>query len=386
MAVAKKKVETKKVVKKAVKKAESANRVAKADPKKKTAAKVAPGEKTTAERLFNIAVVGATGAVGTEMIRILEERDFPVKELKLLASERSAGSKLEFKGKKIKVEELKKDSFKGIDIALFSPGASVSAVYAPIAAKAGAVVIDNTSQFRMDKDVPLVVPEVNPHAIALYKKKGIIANPNCSTIQMVAALKPIHDAAKIKRVVVSTYQATSGAGKEAMDELANQTAALLSGKDIESSVFPHQIAFNLIPQIDVFLENGYTKEEMKMINETKKIMEDDSVKVTATTVRVPVFYGHSESVNIETAKKITPNEVRKLMKKAPGVELLDDPSRKIYPMPFDAAGCDATFVGRIREDESIKNGINMWIVADNIRKGAALNAVQIAEILIEKYL
>ena len=342
--------------------------------------------KSKVKRLFNVAVVGATGAVGTEMLRTLEERDFPVGNIRLLASERSAGAKLEFKGKKVKVEELKKDSFKGIDIALFSPGASVSAIYAPIAAKAGAVVIDNTSQFRMDKDVPLVVPEVNPHAIAGYKKKGIIANPNCSTIQMVVALKPIHDAAKIKRVVVSTYQATSGAGKEAMEELATQTADLMSGRDIKPSVFAHQIAFNLIPQIDVFLDNGYTKEEMKMVNETNKIMQDASIKVTATAVRVPVFYSHSESVNIETAKKITADEVKKVLKKAPGVQVLDDPAKKVYPMPFDAAGQDETFVGRIREDETIKNGINMWIVSDNIRKGAALNAVQIAEVLIEKYL
>jgi len=390
MAVAKKKVQVKRVAKKTVKKAEPTKKVVKADPKKEAAAKVvvskAKTTKVKEKRFFNVAVVGATGAVGTEMLRILEERDFPVKDLKLLASGRSAGTKLGYKGKKIKVEELKKGSFKGIDVALFSPGASVSAIYAPIAAQAGAVVIDNTSQFRMDKDVPLVVPEVNPHAIAQYKKKGIIANPNCSTIQMVVALKPIHDVAKIKRVVVSTYQATSGAGREAMEELAKQTADLLSGRHIEPSIFPYQIAFNLIPQIDVFLDNGYTKEEMKMINETKKIMEDDSIKITATTVRVPVFFSHSESVNIETAKKITADEVRKILKKAPGVEVLDDPSNKAYPMPFDAAGCDETFVGRIREDESIKNGINMWIVADNIRKGAALNAVQIAEILIEKYL
>lgn len=377
MAIAKKKVE--------VKKSEPGKKTAeKAEPKKKAAAKVATASKT--KRLFNVAVVGATGAVGSEMLEILEERGFPINELRLLASERSAGTKLTFKGKKVAVAELKKDSFKGIDIALFSPGASVSAIYAPIAAKAGCVVIDNTSQFRMDKDVPLVVPEVNPHAIAQYKKKGIIANPNCSTIQMVVALKPIHDAAKIKRVVVSTYQATSGAGKEAMEELAYQTMDFLSGKDSEPSIFAHRIAFNLIPQIDDFLDNGYTKEEMKMVNETKKIMEDDSIMVTATTVRVPVFYSHSESVNIETAKKITADEVKKLLKKAPGVKLLDNPAKKVYPMPIDAAGCDETFVGRIREDESIKNGINMWIVSDNIRKGAALNAVQIAEILIEKYL
>ena len=378
MAIAKKKAEVKKS--EPVKKASE-----KAEPKKKAAAKVA-APKSKAKRLFNVAVVGATGAVGTEMLEILEERGFPINELRLLASERSAGTKLTFKGKKVPVAELKKDSFKGIDIALFSAGASVSAIFAPIAAKAGCVVIDNTSHFRMDKDVPLVVPEVNPHAIAQYKKKGIIANPNCSTIQMVVALKPIHDAAKIKRVVVSTYQATSGAGKEAMEELAYQTMDFLSGKDSEPSIFAHRIAFNLIPQIDDFLDNGYTKEEMKMVNETKKIMEDDSILVTATTVRVPVFYSHSESVNIETAKKITADEVKKLLKKAPGVKVLDNPAKKVYPMPIDAAGCDETFVGRIREDESIKNGINMWIVSDNIRKGAALNAVQIAEILIEKYL
>jgi aspartate-semialdehyde dehydrogenase len=369
MAVAEKKVQTKEKV------------VAKPNPKERTTKR-----ESEERRLFNVAVVGATGAVGTEMMKVLEERDFPVKELRLLASERSAGVKLEFKGKRVKVEVLKEDSFKGVDIALFSAGASVSAKFAPIAAAAGAVVVDNTSHFRMEPDIPLVVPEVNPHAIARYKERGIIANPNCSTIQMVVALKPIHDAARIKRVVVSTYQATSGAGKEAMEELAEQTADLLSGRDVKPTVFPHQIAFNLIPQIDVFLDNGYTKEEMKMINETKKIMEDDSIMVTATTVRVPVFYGHSESVNIETEKKITPDEVRKVLEKAPGVMVLDEPSKKVYPMPIDAAGCDETFVGRIREDMTIKNGINMWVVSDNIRKGAALNAVQIAEILIEKYL
>ena len=340
---------------------------------------------------YNVAIAGATGVVGKEMIRILEERKFPIDKIKLLASERSAGQYLEFKGKKEKVNLLSEETFEGIDIGLFSPGASVSAVYAPKAGKAGCIVIDNTSQFRMEPDVPLVVPEVNPKAITQYKKRNIIANPNCSTIQMVVALKPIHDAVRIKRIVVSTYQAVSGAGKEAMDELSEQVLAIYSGsfrgqKGIKKSVFPYQIAFNCIPQIDVFLDNGYTKEEMKMVNETRKIMEDDSIKVTATTVRVPVFNSHSEAVNIETEKKITAKEVKKLLSKAPGVKVVDDSAKKEYPMPIDASERDEVFVGRIREDESIPNGINMWIVSDNLRKGAALNAVQIAEILIREYL
>ena len=335
---------------------------------------------------YNVAIAGATGVVGKEMIRILEERKFPVDKIKLLASERSAGQFLEFNGKEEKVHLLSEETFKGIDIGLFSPGASVSKIYAPIAGKAGCVVIDNTSQFRMEPDVPLVVPEVNPKAIAQYKKRNIIANPNCSTIQIVVALKPIHDAVRIKRIVVSTYQAVSGAGKEAMDELSAQTGALFNMKPIEKDVFPHQIAFNCIPQIDVFLDNGYTKEEMKMVNETRKIMEDDSIKVTATTVRVPVFNSHSESVNIETEKKITAREVKEVLSKAPGIKVVDDNKKLEYPMPIDASERDEVFVGRIREDESIPNGINMWIVSDNLRKGAALNAVQIAEILIEKYL
>jgi len=335
---------------------------------------------------YNVAVVGATGVVGQEMIRILEERNFPVDKIKLLASERSVGQFLEYKGKAEKVHLLSEETFEGIDIGLFSPGASVSAVYAPKAGKAGCVVIDNTSQFRMDADVPLVVPEVNPKAIAEYKKRNIIANPNCSTIQMVVALKPIHDAVKIKRIVVSTYQAVSGAGKEAMDELSDQVLAIYGHKEIEKKIFPYQIAFNCIPQIDLFLDNGYTKEEMKMVNETRKIMGDDSIQVTATTVRVPVFNSHSESVNIETEKKVTANEVKKLLSKAAGIKVVDDAKNKLYPMPIDASKRDEVFVGRIREDESIPNGINMWIVSDNLRKGAALNAVQIAEILIKEYL
>jgi len=337
-------------------------------------------------KTYNVAVAGATGAVGNEMVAILEERNFPVKNLKLLASSRSVGKTISFKGTDIKVEELKEDSFKGVDIGLFSPGGAVSMKFAPIAAASGCVVIDNTSAFRMEPDIPLVVPEVNEHAIAGYKNRGIISNPNCSTIQMVVVLKPLHDFAKIKRVVVSTYQAVSGTGKKAIYELEQQVLAIYNNKEIEKKVYPHQIAFNCLPHIDSFLENGYTKEEMKMVNETKKIMEDQSIQVTATTVRVPVFYGHSESVNVEFESDITPEKARELLSKAPGVKVTDDPSKNIYPLAIYAAGKDDTFVGRIRRDESIKYGLNMWIVSDNIRKGAALNAVQIAEVLIKKYL
>jgi len=335
---------------------------------------------------YNVAVVGATGAVGNEMIRVLEERNFPVRELTLLASERSLGIEIDFHGKSVPVKVLNEDSFAGIEIGLFSAGGSVSERYAPVAAAAGCVVIDNTSAFRMAPDVPLVVPEVNSEAIAQYRERGIIANPNCSTIQMVVALKPIHDAAHIRRIVVSTYQAVSGTGKKAITELCEQTRALLSCQEVQVKVYPHQIAFNCLPHIDVFLENGYTKEEMKMVNETKKIFNDSSIAVTATTVRVPVFYSHSESVNIETEKKITADEVRKLLSEAPGVRVVDNPRENVYPLAISAAGQDDTLVGRIREDESIPNGINLWVVADNIRKGAALNAVQIAEVLIRDYL
>jgi aspartate-semialdehyde dehydrogenase len=335
---------------------------------------------------YNVAVVGATGAVGNEMVSTLEQRKFPVDHLKLLASPRGAGTKMEFNGKSYKVEVLDENSFKDIDIGLFSAGGSVSQKFAPIAGNAGCVVVDNTSAFRMDPQVPLVVPEVNAHAIAGYPKKNIIANPNCSTIQMVVALKPIHNVARIKRVVVSTYQSVSGTGKRAIKELESQTLAIYNQQEIKKEVYPHQIAFNCLPHIDVFLENGYTKEEMKMVNETKKIMEDDSIRVTATTVRVPVFYGHSEAVNIETEKKLSADEVREILSEAPGVVVVDNPKKSEYPLAIYAAGRDETFVGRIREDESIPNGINMWVVSDNIRKGAALNAVQIAEILIQKYL
>ena len=337
-------------------------------------------------RKYSVAVVGATGVVGTEMISTLEERNFPVGEITLLASERSLGKELTFRGKEYPVKVLNDDSFKGIEIGLFSPGGSISERFAPVAAREGCVVIDNTNAFRMDPDIPLVVPEVNPEEIGNYRNKGIIANPNCSTIQMVVALKPIHDVVGIKRIVVSTYQAVSGTGKDAIEELVAQTRALLALKTPEINVYPHRIAFNCLPHIDVFMENGYTKEEMKMDNETRKILKTPSMAVTATTVRVPVFYGHSESINIETEKKITPDEVRQILATAPGVTVVDDPSSLSYPLASDAAGKDDTFVGRIREDESIPNGINMWVVSDNIRKGAALNAVQIAEILIDTYL
>ncbi len=337
-------------------------------------------------RTFNVAVVGATGAVGTQMLACLEERDFPVSDIRLLATAKSVGRKLRFKGAQIAVEELTESSFEGIDIGIFSAGGATSERFSPVAARSGCVVVDNSAAWRMDPAVPLVVPEVNPHAVAGYTNKGIIANPNCSTIQMIVALAPIHRKVGIKRIVVSTYQAVSGTGKKAIDELQQQTEAIIKKESPECKVYPHRIAFNCLPQIDVFLENGYTKEEMKMVNETRKILEDETIAVTATTVRVPVFYGHSESVNIETRKPITADEVRTLLKTAPGVIVADDPSRGVYPMPIDAVGKDETFVGRIRADESIANGINMWIVADNIRKGAATNAVQIAEILAPDYL
>jgi aspartate-semialdehyde dehydrogenase len=330
---------------------------------------------------YVVAVVGATGAVGNEMIKTLGQRKFPVETLRLFASERSEGKIMEFGDREISVEVLNEKSFKGIDIALFSAGAERSKTWAPVAAISGCVVIDNSSQWRMDPEVPLVVPEVNPGD--LKRHKGIIANPNCSTIQMVVVLKPIHDAATIKRVVVTTFQSVSGTGQKAMDELLQQTRDLLNFKDIKCKVYPYQIAFNVLPHIDKFLENGYTKEEMKMVNETRKILGDNSIRLTATTVRVPVFRCHSESLNIETEKKLVPNEVRALLSSAPGVIVYDVPEKNIYPIPIDIAGKDETFVGRIREDDSVENGINLWIVADNLRKGAALNAVQIAETLIK---
>ncbi len=337
-------------------------------------------------RQFHVAVVGATGAVGNQMIACLEEMDFPVKRLTLLASSRSVGRQLRFRGDSIDVQELTERSFKGIDIALFSAGGGTSEKFAPMAAQDGCVVIDNSSAWRMDPQVPLVVPEVNPHAVAQYTQKGIIANPNCSTIQMVVALNPIHQKFGIRRIVVSTYQSVSGTGKKAIDELFNQTRAMINFLAVERSVYPHRIAFNCLPHIDKFLDNGYTKEEIKMVNETRKIMEAPTLAVTATTVRVPVFFSHSESVNVETERPCPPEEVRRILASAPGVQVVDDPSQNRYPLATDAAGQDLTLVGRIRRDESVPNGINLWIVADNIRKGAATNAVQIGQILAQTYL
>jgi len=333
---------------------------------------------------YIVAVVGATGAVGNEMVSTLEERNFPVAKLRLFASERSEGKTLDFHGKPVTVDILTDKAFDGIDIALFSAGGDRSLEFAPAAAKAGCVVIDNSSAWRMDPDVPLVVPEVNAHDLTWYAKKGIIANPNCSTIQMVVALKPLHDAAKIQRIVVTTFQSVSGTGKKAMDELLNQTRDMLNFKDITPVVYPHQIAFNCLPHIDKFMDNGYTKEEIKMVNETRKIMGDDSIKVTATTVRVPVFRGHSESINIETEKKLSANEARAILSTAPGVIVYDAPEKNIYPLPTIAANKDEVYVGRVREDDTIENGLNIWIAADNLRKGAALNAVQIAEELLKR--
>jgi len=338
-------------------------------------------------RTFDVAVVGATGAVGEAMIEILEQRNFPVDTLYPLASARSAGKSIRFRGKSITVTDLAEFDFSKAQIGLFSAGGSISEEYAPIAAAAGCVVIDNTSHFRRDEDIPLVVLEVNPHAIAGYTNRGIIANPNCSTIQMLVALKPIYDAVGIERINVATYQAVSGTGKEAIEELAKQTAQLLNGKSAETEVYPKQIAFNALPHIDTFQENGYTREEMKMVWETQKIFEDESISVNPTCVRIPVFYGHSEAVHIETRDKIGLEQVRALLAEAPGVELLDERCDGGYPTPVtEAAGQDPVYVGRLREDISHPRGIDMWVVADNVRKGAALNSVQIAELLIAEHL
>ncbi len=335
---------------------------------------------------YKVAVVGATGAVGHEMLSILAERKFPVSEVVALASKNSAGNEVSFgEDKVLTVRDLSTYDFKGTDICLSSAGAKVSAEFAPRAGAAGCVVIDNTSHFRMDPDVPLVVPEVNPEAIAGYKKKNIIANPNCSTIQMVVALKPLHDAAKIIRIVVSTYQSTSGAGKEAMDELFSQTRAIFVNDALKKEVFAKQIAFNVIPQIDVFMEDGGTKEEWKMMVETKKIL-DPKIKVTATAVRVPVFISHSEAINVEFENPISAAEARALLKKAPGVSVVDHQAEEGFVTPVEAAGEDSVFVSRIREDMTLDNGLNLWVVSDNLRKGAALNAVQIAELLAKTYL
>lgn len=337
-------------------------------------------------RKFNVAVAGATGAVGGAMLDVLARRDFPIRELRLLASHRSVGKTLKFKGEELPVQLLTKDSFSDIDVALFSAGAARSLEFAPAAAEAGAVVVDNSSGFRMEPDIPLVVPEVNAHAIARYKKRGIIANPNCSTIQMLVALKPIYDKAGIKRIVVSTYQAVSGTGAQAIAELKEQVRAYAENRPMKAEVYPHQIAFNCLPHIDSFLPTGYTKEEMKMVHETHKIFEDSSIGVTATAIRVPVVFGHSEAINIETEKKITADETRKLLADAPGIKLVDNPENFEYPMAIDCEGNFETLVGRIREDDTIDNGLNLWVVADNILKGAALNAVQIAEVVTRDYL
>lgn len=335
----------------------------------------------------DVAVVGATGAVGEAMLSILAERRFPVGNIYPLASHRSAGQKIRFGERMLTVQDLESFDFSRAQIGLFSAGASISEVFAPKAAAAGCTVIDNTSRFRYDADIPLVVPEVNPHAVENYKTKGIIANPNCSTIQMVVALKPIYDAVGIERINVATYQAVSGTGKEAIEELAKQTAALLNGKEIDCQVYPKQIAFNALPHIDIFMENGYTKEEMKMVWETRKIMGDETIRVNPTTVRIPVFYGHSEAVHIETRDKISVEKVRELLAAAPGVQLLDERKDGGYPTAVtEAANRDPVYVGRIREDISHPRGINLWIVADNVRKGAALNSIQIAEILLQRYL
>lgn len=336
---------------------------------------------------YNVAILGATGAVGTEFLKLIEERNFPYAELRLLASKRSAGKQIEFMGKTYTVQEATKDSFAGIDIALFA-GGSVSKEFAPYAVEAGAVVIDNSSAFRMDPEVPLVVPEVNPHAI--LKHKGIIANPNCSTIIMVMALKPLYDMAKIKRIVVSTYQAVSGAGKEGIDELTDQVKDFAEGKEMVANILPsaslakhYPIAFNLIPQIDVFMDNLYTKEEMKMVNETRKIFDDYDMRITATTVRVPVYRSHSESVNVEFEHDLDLADMQKALNAFPGVQVIDNPQDQLYPMPLYTSEKDDVYVGRLRRDESNENTFNMWVVGDQIRKGAALNTLQIAETMIK---
>jgi aspartate-semialdehyde dehydrogenase len=333
---------------------------------------------------YNVAICGVTGAVGETMLKVLQERNFPVEKLKLLASYRSVSKKYKFLNQDVLVEELTKNSFKNVEIALFSIGAGLSKQFAPIAVENGAKVIDNSSAFRMDEGVPLVVPEVNPEDVSWHN--GIIANPNCSTIIMVVAINPIHKVSKIKRIVTSTYQAVSGTGKEAIEELKNQSSAVLNSKKVISQVYPVQIAFNVLPHIEDFLENGYTKEETKMVHETHKIMSNNSIRITATTVRVPVFTSHSLSVNLELESKLTKEEVRDILSRAPGVKVMDDPENLIYPTTLNSSGNDLVYVGRIREDDSVESGLNLWIVSDQLRKGAATNAIQIAELLIEKNL
>lgn len=333
-------------------------------------------------KAYNLAIVGATGMVGQEFIKILQQRAFPISSVRLYASDRSAGKKLFFGHREIEVQEMSLDSFQGIDIALFSAGSETSRHFSPIAAKSGALVIDNSAAFRMDPKAPLVVPEVNPEDIRWHQ--GIIANPNCSTIQMVVALYPLHKVNPIKRIVVSTYQSVSGTGAAAVEELTTQAKLVLEGQNVVPHVYPHQIAFNLLPEIDVFLDNGYTKEEWKMVEETRKIMHAEDIAVSATCVRVPVFIGHSEAINIEFTEPMSPEEARNILAQAPGVKVLDDPSVSLYPQPWLAAGTDYVYVGRIRADASHPRGLVMWVVADNLRKGAALNAIQIAEEAIKR--
>ena len=335
---------------------------------------------------YNVAVAGATGAVGEVMLQVLEQRKFPMGNLRLLASERSVGKRLRFRGEEVPVELLQKSAFQGIDIALFSAGASRSKEFAQAAWEAGAVVVDNSSAFRMEPDIPLVVPEINPEAVAQYRNRGIVANPNCTTIITIMPLKPLHDFGTLRRVVASSYQATSGAGAKAMAELVSQTKAFTYGEKMEISAFKHQIAFNVIPHIDAFLDNGYTKEEMKMTNEGRKILGIPDLRVTCTTVRVPVLTAHSISVNAQFERKITREKARELIAKFPGCQVMDDPAANVYPMPLFCAGKDDCYVGRIREDESAENCLNFWVCGDQLRKGAALNAVQIAEVLAAKHL
>jgi aspartate-semialdehyde dehydrogenase len=335
---------------------------------------------------YVVAVAGATGAVGEVMLQVLEERKFPVRRVKPLASERSVGKIVKFQGEEIKVEQLTGRAFEEVDIALFSAGASRSKEFAPAAWKSGAVVVDNSSAFRMEPDVPLVIPEINPHAIAQYTNRGIVANPNCTTIVTLMALAPLHRYGRIQRVVASSYQAVSGAGAKALEELKRQVRAWANGEPLPVEVFPYQIAFNILPHIDAFQDNGYTREELKLVTETRKILEDDAIRVSPTTVRVPVFTAHSVSVHVETERKISVAKARELFAAFPGLQVLDDPANRKYPMPLFAAGQDDCFVGRIRQDLAVENGLNFWVVGDQLRKGAALNAVQIAEVLIEKYL
>ncbi len=336
---------------------------------------------------YNLAIAGATGAVGEEMMQILEERNFPVGELRLLASERSRGRKYSFCGTEITVSTLEEDSFSGIDIALFSAGSERSRKYADFAVASGAVVIDNSSAFRMDPEVPLVIPEINPQTAALHVKKGIVANPNCTTAVAIMALKPIHDLSRIRRVIATSFQAVSGAGAGGIAELESQVRSWSESGEPpkKTNTFPHQIAFNVIPHIDSFTQSGYTKEEMKLHNETRKILGDDSIVLTATTVRVPVFRSHSVSLNLETERKVTIKEAREAIRNFPGVSLSDDPDNSDYPMPVESSGKDDCFVGRIREDYTVENGLSMWVSGDQLRKGAALNAVQIAELLVRNH-